>query len=86
VIRLVVRDGPGAVALNYMWLPTWMGMNRALLGELSAELGPMLQGKALTDDVLDQAHAELVRVLERRYSSIVGLGDFLDGTKSLELR
>jgi hypothetical protein len=80
-MRLVVRSGPGQVELNYMWLPTWIGMNEALLKEIEKALAPVLVGKDLDDGTLEEAHFLVLDYLKERFSNINGLFDYLDGMK-----
>lgn len=80
-MKLVDRTGPNTVGLNYMWLPTWIGMNVMLIKEIEAAVSPVIVGRELTDHVLDEASAAVVRVLQDKYPSLSGLNDFLDGLK-----
>lgn len=79
-MRFIVRTGKGRVELNYMWLPTWIGMNSSLVAELEKEISPKVQGKALTPEVLDQANAEIIEFLVEK-CPLPGLSDYLDGIK-----
>lgn len=83
-MRLVVRTGPGTVGLNYMWMPTWVGMNAALLKEIEVHLQPVLMGKALTEETLQLAHESVLNFLAERFSEIPGLLDYIDGIKFVE--
>lgn len=85
-MKLVVSPGVGQVELNYTWLPTWIGMNTALLQQMEAELAPMFQGRPLNDETLNEAHEAILSYLEKKYPSIVGLRDYLEGIKFVELR
>lgn len=80
-MKLVVATEPGVVELNFMWLPTWMGLNPQLKKELEAELEPMLVGRELTDDVLDAAHEHALAYLINRHPHFEGLRDYLDAIK-----
>jgi hypothetical protein len=83
-MKLVVRTGPNTVGLNYMWMPTWVGMNTALLLEIEAHLKPVLVGKALTEESLQLAHDSVLNFLVERFSEIHGLLDYIDGIKFVE--
>jgi len=83
-MRFVVRGGAGVVELNYMWLPTWLGQNHAFKKELEKEIGPTLVGRELTEDVLDETNALVIRYVLERYK-IPGLRHYLDGIKFIEM-
>lgn len=82
-MRLVDRIGPGHIGLNYMWLPTWIGMNTALIKDIEAHLSTTLLGQALTEEVLESAHDEVIRYLAKRFPQ-GGLFEYLDGLKFVE--
>lgn len=79
-----MRIEPGVVGLNWMWLPTWIGMNQQLTRELNEELSKHIVGRVLTDDVLDDISDIIVGYLEKRYPALEGLGDYLDGLKFVQ--
>lgn len=83
-MRAVVNIGDGVVELNYMWLPTWIGMNSELKARMEAELRPKLEGQDLTDRTLDEANNMVLDFLEREFPALVGLRDYLDGLKFIE--
>ena len=80
-MRFVDRTAPGKLELNYMWLPTWIGMNESLIRELEAELSKTIVGQALTDDLLDVAHQQLLGILVEKFPLQRGLFEYLDGIK-----
>lgn len=82
-MKLIVRSGPGRVELNYMWLPTFIGMNHALIQEIEAKFSEMLVGKELTGDTLDAAGEEIKTWLSEKFP-IQGLWDYLDGLKFVD--
>lgn len=83
-MKLIVRTGPGAVSLNYMWLPTFVGMNTALVREIEEHITPLLIGKELTDEVLDNAGAAALEFLVKKFPSVVGIYEYLEGLKYVE--
>lgn len=85
-MRAVVQVGPGTVELNYMWLPTAIGMNSLLKKEIEEAIGPALQGLPLDDAGLDKAHDIVVDFLVKKFPEMDGLDRFLDGMKYLEPR
>lgn len=80
-MKLIVATEPGVVELNFMWLPTWLGMNNIMKAEIEEKIGPMLVGKDLTEEVLDEAHEAVIIFLEERFRNIKGLREYLDGLK-----
>jgi hypothetical protein len=83
-MRSVVVVGPGELELNYMWLPTWIGMNTALKAEIETALQPKLVGQPLDNDTLDWAHEQVVLILEGKFPELTGLRDFLDSLKFID--
>jgi hypothetical protein len=80
-MRLIVATEPGTVELNYMWLPTWIGMNSVLKKEIEDAVSPMLVGKELSDEVLEAASEKVMDFLEVKFSGLSGLRDYLDALK-----
>lgn len=78
-MRFVQYVGNGRLELNYMWLPTWMGMDAALKKEIEQALAEKFQGR--TVDELDALNDELLDWLQERFSALSGLRDYLDGLK-----
>ena len=85
-MRAVVHVDHGVLELNYMWLPTAIGMNSLLKQEIEKTLAEKLQGLPLDDAGLDKAHDVVVEFLESKFPDIQGLGRFLDGMKYIEMR
>lgn len=80
-MRLVVIVGPGELEVNYMFLPTFIGMNALLKKELEVALRPLIEGQAWTEQSLDQAHDHVIDFLEKRFAELSGLREYLDGVK-----
>jgi hypothetical protein len=80
-MRAVVMTEPGVLEMNYMWLPTFIGMNTALKAEVEKSLAPQLLGMPLDEATLDWAHEQVVSILEKRFAHVTGLRDFLDSLK-----
>ncbi len=83
-MRAVVMTEPGVLELNYMWLPTFIGMNTALKGEIEKTLAPQLEGMPMDEATLDWAHEQVVSFLEKRFTHVTGLRDLLDSLKFLD--
>lgn len=80
-MRLVVATAPGELELNYMMLPTFIGMNASLKKELEEALRPHIEGQPWTETTLDQAHDLVLDFLEKKFPALQGLRDYLDGLK-----
>lgn len=80
-MRLVDRTGPGQLGLNYMWLPTFIGMNASLVAEIDAAVGEACMGLALDEKTLDIAESAAHQFLQQRFPNVPGLFDYLDGLK-----
>lgn len=83
-MRFVDRTAPGKLELNYMWLPTWVGMNESLIRDIEQELSKTIIGRDLTESLLDEAHQSVLQILVGRYPQIGGLFEYLDGVKFIE--
>lgn len=82
-MRFVVVTQPGVVEFNYMWAPTFIGMNSVMRKEIEKKVAPLLEGKPATDEVLDAAHDKIVELLCEKFQ-IPGLKDYLDAIKFIE--
>ncbi len=80
-MRVVVATDPGVLELNYLWLPTFIGMSNAVKKEIEDLLAKELEGKPLDEDA---AHNLVVSFLVKRFSNVRGLEEFLDGLKYVE--
>jgi len=80
-MRFIERTGPGRLELNYMWLPTWVGMNEALIREIEDLLGATIMGQDLTEELLELAHQSVMEILVSKFPAITGLFEYLDGIK-----
>lgn len=83
-MKIFQRTGPGTISLNYMWLPTFIGMNAALIKELEEHVSPLLLGQELTDEALDRAGEAVIDYLVRKFPQIRGVFEYLDGLKYVE--
>jgi hypothetical protein len=83
-MRLVQLTAPGRVEVNFMWLPTWLGINREAKEAIEKELSSVV-GKPATEEVLDEFNERLLDLLATRYPSIQGLRDYLDGLKFVQI-
>ena len=80
-VRTVVRVDKGVLEVNYMWLPSWIGMNSVLIKELSEHMQSKAVGKEFNDDLLDELDLEARAFLCDRFSTVKGLDSYLDGLR-----
>jgi hypothetical protein len=83
-VRAVIGVGKGALELNYMWLPTFIGMNGPLKQDMERDLQEKMKGIAADEDGLDYAHDLVVKYLTAKFSDVKGLDLYLDAMKYLE--
>jgi hypothetical protein len=86
MMRAVVPTNLGVLELNYMWLPTFIGMNSVLKRDMEKELAEGLKGKSMNEKTLDEAHKAVCSFLMRRFPTISGLDRLLDSLKYIELK
>lgn len=84
-MRAVTAPEPGVVELNYMWLPSFIGMNGVLKRKLEKALKEEIEGRPLSEELLDEAHNLVISFLEKEFPGISGLKDYLDGLKFIEI-
>jgi hypothetical protein len=80
-MRAVVRTAKGILELNYMWLPTWIGMNSMIKAKLERELKAKVEGMEMSDENLDAINEMVLDHLEELNPTVDGLRDYLDGLK-----
>lgn len=88
-MRLFVVAEPGRLELNYMWLPTWIGMNRVLTQSLDSEMSKLLVegNRSLTTEESDMDFIDdfLIEALCRRFPSLTGLREHLRSLKGIDV-
>ncbi len=84
-MRSIILAEGGVVELNYMWLPTFIGMNAVLKKEMETELQPSVLGIPLTEQGLDEIHQKVVEYLVKKFPDAKGLELYLDSLKFVEL-
>lgn len=80
-MRLVHLTSQGQLELNYLWLPTWIGMNSATSVTILEQLKSKVVGLPATEENLDTINEMVIEVLAEKYPSVEGLRDYLDGLK-----
>lgn len=84
-MRTVVRVDKGVLEVNYMWLPSWIGMNSVLMRELGEHMQSKAVGREFDDDLLDELDLECRSFLCQRFPTIKGLDRYLDGLIHVKL-
>ncbi len=79
IMDLLVRTEYGTVELNFMWLPTWIGMNARLKQDMEKELAEQVTGKTV-----EEANRIVLDYLCQKFP-IEGLRDYLDGLKFVSI-
>lgn len=82
-MRTIVLTDPGTLELNYMWLPTWIGLNSRLKQRIEREIAPLVEGRAITDEDLDRVNDAVINLLAKE-CPLPGLSDYLDGLKFIQ--
>lgn len=85
-MRAIVALENGVLELNYMWLPTVVGMNHVLKQEMEKELAQKFRGRALDEATLDEIHNAVVAFIEARFTALRGVGRYLDALKYIEVK
>ncbi len=80
-MRAVVAVAPGELELNWTFLPSFIGMNAALKKELEESLKPVIEGQAWTESALDQAHDVVLDFIEKKFTALRGLREYLEALK-----
>ncbi len=84
-MRAIVHTGDGVVELNYLWLPTIIGMSASLKQAMEKALREELKGIPLDDAGLDRAHAIVVQYIIEKFPNVRGLDKYIAGMRHLEL-
>lgn len=82
-MRLISSLEPGKVEFNFMWAPTFIGLDNRLKQELEKKLAPEFKGRPLTEEVLDEAHERVIALILEKYP-LEGLRDYLDALKFVQ--
>ena len=80
-MRLIQLTEEGRVELNYMWMPTWLGLNGPVLKRIEDNLKSEVEGTEATEQGLDAIHEKVLDSLAASFPELPGLRDYLDGLK-----
>lgn len=81
-MRFVQYVGNGVLELNYMWLPTWLGMNHKFKKDLEKKIADEVVHKTTAD--LDEINQIVIDAIVEMHPAISGLRGYLDGIKFIE--
>jgi hypothetical protein len=56
-------------------------MNKQLKEEMEAALASTIEGRPLTEEVLDQVHDEVIDWISKKFVTLPGLFEYLDAIK-----
>ena len=77
----IAKDG--ALELNWMWLPTFISQNFAMMKELKKVWSEKFRGKEPTDGLLWQVHYFTIDWLAAKFP-IPGLKEYLSAIKEVQ--
>ncbi len=83
-MRLVHLTRPGSLELNYLWLPTWIGVNAIVTKELQQAIETKVVGLPATEANLDIINEWVMDFLVDKFKEVTGLRDYLDGLKFIQ--
>lgn len=69
-MRLTVEESPGVISLNFMWLPTWIGINHGIKKQIEQKIGPLFKGRDLDDATLDELDEAIIEELQKTFPEI----------------
>ena len=69
-MRLTVQTEPGVIELNFMWLPTWIGMNNLIKKEIEEKVGVLFLSRVINDTTLDELDEAIIEMLQAKFPSI----------------
>lgn len=72
----------GTLEVNWMWLPTFIAQNQAMMREIGAEGAKRFSGREVSDELLDQIHYWVIDWICEKFP-IEGLKDYLVGIEKV---
>ena len=75
--------GTNTCEVQWMWLPTFIGQNVALMKELELELNKTFQKRLATEATLNAVHVQIISWLDKKLH-IPGLVEYLEGIKYVQ--
>jgi hypothetical protein len=84
-MHTVIKTGPGTVELNFLWLPTVIGMNGTLKTEMEKVIKEKVLGLPMDEDGLEEVDQIVIEYLMQKFPNVKGLALYLDALKYVEL-
>jgi hypothetical protein len=81
-MRLVIRTREKELELNWMFMPTFMGMNIQLKRDIEKSL-EKFRGRTVTDTLLDEMHEFVLRLLLEKFP-LPGLEAYLRALEGID--
>jgi hypothetical protein len=72
----VSHDDPTVLELDWMWLPSFIGQDHALMSKLQKELKEKFGGRQIREDTLSAIHQFVLDWLDAQYA-MKGLREYL---------
>jgi len=69
-MRLTVEVAPGVIELNWMWLPTWIGLNHSIKKEIEEKVGQAFIQRELTEDTLEELDEVIISFLQDKFPNV----------------
>lgn len=79
-MHLTVEEEPGTLGLNFMWLPTWIGMNHALKKKIEEKISEDFVGKDLNEETLAAMDEAIIQLLASEFPEI----EFADYVRGIQ--
>jgi hypothetical protein len=70
-------ENEGTLELNWMWLPTFIGMSTILKRQIDEYISPLVIGKEVTEELLSQLDQEIIKYVVKMHP-IPGLTGYLE--------
>lgn len=80
-MRTVVATEEGTIEVNWMWLPSFIGMNSQIKLELEKEVSDKFIGAYLNEKTLNEANDLVIKCLQSKFKALKGLEQYLDCLK-----
>lgn len=77
----VVPAQPGVLEISYMWLPTWIGMNTAVMKDIEEHVTRAFVGKEAKEE---EVHEEVLNYICTRFKELTGLREYLSAIKYVQ--
>lgn len=77
-MRIIQVCEGGVLEFNYMWMPTWLGLNAAFKKQMEKDLSSKFVGRTTED--IDAINREALDYIVEKHP-IPGLREYLDGLK-----